>query len=194
MSLQRIDLAEEWWQRRRRQLWEARIWVGLLCTGLLTMIGSGGFLAWQLPQALQERQLWARRAIKARQLRQEAPTLPFPPTYLVFARLRCTEATLILEAVTRLLPREVWLEELQLATNEESGTTINLRGGAIGFEPIRLYADRLRRVGLFTDVIPLSVSRDETNPSQTRFEIRLSLPTGESEADLSVHAKEGSMP
>jgi Tfp pilus assembly protein PilN len=101
--------------------------------------------------------------------------------------LRTQEFNLILLAITRLLPRAATLHEATIAHQPDTGLTITLRGSTQGFEPVRIYTERLRGVGLFADVTPLSVTRNQAGEASaqaySQFEIRLIVPISSDSAE-----------
>jgi len=181
MSLHTLNLLAEWSSRRRREIRQAQLAVLTLLISLLGMGAGTLYLGYQLPRAMQQRAFWQRRAEQLPQANIQPPTPPFPKEMLQTARLRTIEFNLILMAITRLLPRAATLQEATIAHQPDTGITITLRGSTQGFEPVRLYTERLRNTGLFADVTPLSITRHQgaepASPTQrSQFEIRLTLP------------------
>jgi len=181
MSLHTLNLLAEWSSRRRREIRQAQLAVLTLLISLLGMGAGTLYLGYQLPRAMQQRAFWQRRAEQLPQANIQPPTPPFPKEMLQTARLRTMEFNLILMAITRLLPRAATLQEATIAHQPDTGITITLRGSTQGFEPVRLYTERLRNTGLFADVTPLSITRHQgaepASPTQrSQFEIRLTLP------------------
>jgi hypothetical protein len=182
MSYHALNLLAEWSSRRRREIRQAQLSALILLISLVVMGGGTLYLAYQLPKAMQQRAFWQRRAEQLEQSSAPPPAPPFPKEMLQTARLRTMEFNLILMAITRLLPRAATLQEATIAHQPDTGLTITLRGSTQGFEPVRLYTERLRNTGLFADVTPLSISRHEGAaasqlPTQrSQFEIRLTLP------------------
>ncbi|MEN3000323.1 MAG: PilN domain-containing protein [Armatimonadota bacterium] len=176
MSLRSLDLLAEWASQRRRAIRQAQLWtLVLLASSMLMAFGTLYFL-FHFPQAIQQRALWQARMKRMEKARVEPPPLPFPKERLQEARTRTLEFNLILMAITRLLPRAATLQEATIAHQPDTGLTITLRGSTQGFEPVRLYTERLRNTGLFADVTPLSVTRTVNTQQQSQFEIRLTVP------------------
>ncbi len=181
MSLHTLNLLAEWSSRRRREIRQAQLAVLTLLVSLLVTGGGTFYLGYQLPRVIQQRAFWQRRAEQLQQANIQPPAPPFPKEVLQTARLRTMEFNLILMAITRLLPRAATLQEATIAHQPDTGITITLRGSTQGFEPVRLYTERLRNTGLFADVTPLSITRHQgaepASPTQrSQFEIRLTLP------------------
>jgi len=183
-----VNLIEEWRQVKRRSVREAKIWSAALVLGVLGALAALGVLLLQIPKAAQERDKWAKRAERLESVNSEAaeqPVLAISPEMLASTRMQCMELSLSFAAVTRLLPKGASLQEVTFSRNPETGLEINLRGAVQGFEPVRIYTERLRRIGLFSDVTPLSVTRSEGENSgaKSHFEIRITLPSNQSETD-----------
>lgn len=183
--MQTVNLIEEWRQAKRRSVRETKLWSASLILGLAGLMMAFGLLALKIPHAAQERDKWMKRAERIVAASEETNTqqvLPVTLAMLESTRTQCTEFSLSFSAVTRLLPKSVSLQEVSLSRNPEMGLGVNLRGIVQGFEPIRVYADRLRQIGLFSDVTPLSVTRSEGEASgeRSRFEIRITLPSSNS--------------
>ncbi len=181
MSLHALNLLAEWSSRRRREIRQAQLAVLTLLISLLMMVAGILYLGYQLPKAMQQRAFWQQRAEQLQQANIQPPAPPFPKEILQTARLRTMEFNLILMAITRLLPHAATLQEATIAHQPDTGLTITLRGSTQGFEPVRLYTERLRNTGLFADVTPLSITRHQgaepASPTQrSQFEIRLTLP------------------
>lgn len=192
-----INLIEEWRQVKRRSVREAKIWSAALILGLLGTVAALGVLLLQVPNAVQERDKWAKRAERLASVNSEAaeqPVLAISPELLASTRIQCMEFSLSFAAITRLLPKGASLQEVTLSRNPETGLGISLRGVVQGFEPVRIYTDRLRRIGLFSDVTPLSVTRSEgeNSDAKSHFEIRITLPSNPSETDTGDFAEERS--
>lgn len=176
MSLRSLDLLAEWASQRRRTIRQAQLWTLVLLASSMLMAFGTLYLLSQFPQAIQQRALWQARMQRMQKAQVEPPPLPFPKERLQEARTRTLEFNLILMAITRLLPRAATLQEATIAHQPDTGLTITLRGSTQGFEPVRLYTERLRSTGLFADVTPLSVTRTVNTQQQSQFEIRLTVP------------------
>jgi len=176
-----LDLLSEWSNRRQRETRQAQLWTLTLLVSLLTLAGGALYLAHQIPQAVRQRAFWHASSERMNQTQVEPPAPPFPKEHLQTARLRTLEFNLILMAITRLLPRAATLQEATIAHQPDMGLTITLRGSTQGFEPVRLYTERLRNSGLFADITPLSVTRNQgaeaASKQRSQFEIRLTVPT-----------------
>ena len=185
-----LNLLSEWANRRQHAIRKAQLSTLGLLISLVAMGGGVLYLAYQFPQAVQQRAFWHARLERMAQGQTKPPAPPFPTEQLQHARLRTLEFNLILMAITRLLPRAATLQEATIAHQPDTGLTITLRGSTQGFEPVRLYTERLRNTGLFTDITPLSVTRTMDTRQQSQFEIRLTVPTP-SEQPTSAPAAEG---
>ena len=176
-----LNLLAEWASRRRRETRQAQLWTLTLLVSLLALTGGTLYLAHQIPQAVRQRAFWHARLERMDKTQAEPPAPPFPKEYLQTARLRTLEFNLILMAITRLLPRAATLQEATVAHQPDRGLIITLRGSTQGFEPVRLYTERLRTIGLFADVTPLSITRNQgtemVSNQRSQFEIRLTVPT-----------------
>ncbi len=189
-----LNLLSEWSSRRRRAIRQAQLWTLTLCASLLTLALSMLYLIYQFPQAVRQRAFWQNRLERMEQTQTTPPAPPFPKEHLQNARLRTLEFNLILMAITRLLPRAAVLHEATMTHQPDTGLTITLRGSTQGFEPVRLYTERLRNTGLFSDITPLSVTRNQGEVAQrSQFEIRLTVPTP-SEPSASTPPAEGGGP
>lgn len=179
MSQAIINLIDEWAKRRRGELRQVKLWTAVLVLGTLALATGAGFMAWQVPRALKERSLWGARAERMQAPSEEASTPPIPPEAVKHARTRTVEFQVMLLAITRLLPRDARLHEAHLSFQPESGLVLTLRGMTLGFEPIKAFTERLRAVKLFSEITPVSVSRQESEGEArwSRFEMRLVLPT-----------------
>lgn len=186
--MQTVNLIEEWRQAKRRAVRETKLWSASLILGLASLMTTLGLLALLIPHAAQERDQWLKRAKQAAAASEKTniqQELPVTPARLESTRTQCVEFSLSFSAVTRLLPKGASLQEVSLSRNPEMGLGMNLRGIVQGFEPIRAYTDRLRQIGLFSDVTPLSVTRNEGEAASalSRFEIRTTLPPSHPEQD-----------
>lgn len=155
-------------------------------------------MAYQFPQAVRQRAFWHQRLERMEQSQKEPFPPPFPKEQLQNARLRTLEFNLILMAITRLLPRAAALHEATIAHQPDTGLSITLRGSTQGFEPVRLYTERLREIGLFADVTPLSVTRNQGTEAavqqRSQFEIRLTVPVPSDLSTPSSSAEGGEQP
>jgi Tfp pilus assembly protein PilN len=181
------SLLSEWASRRQRDVRQAQLWSLTLLLSVIALLGGAAYLVYRYPQLSRERALWHERLERMEREHQEPPAPPFPTEQLRNARLRTQEFNLILLAITRLLPRAATLHEATIAHQPDTGLTITLRGSTQGFEPVRIYTERLRGVGLFADVTPLSVTRNQAGEASaqaySQFEIRLIVPTSSDSAE-----------
>ncbi len=178
MSFHSLNLLSEWAGRRQREIRQAQLWLSVLTVSLLMAVAGALYLLHQLPEAVRQRAHWQRQRERVQSAQVAPPAPPFPEEKLTHARLRTMEFNLILLAITRLLPRAASLQEATIAHQPDMGLTITLRGSTQGFEPVRLYTERLRNTGLFSDVTPLSVTRATDTQKRSQFEIRLVVPVG----------------
>ncbi len=176
MSFHSLNLLSEWAGRRRREIRQAQLWLSVLMVSLLMAVAGTLYLLHQLPEAARQRAHWQRQLERVQSAQVAPPAPPFPEEKLTHARLRTLEFNLILMAITRLLPRAASLQEATVTHQPDMGLTITLRGSTQGFEPVRLYTERLRNTGLFSDVTPLSVTRATDTQKRSQFEIRLVVP------------------
>jgi hypothetical protein len=193
--MQTVNLVEEWRLSKRRAVRETKLWAIGLIAGLISIALALGLLFLQIPGAAQERDKWALRAeqlITASAQTKKQTEMPLSTEVLESARTRCAEFSLSFTAVVRLLPKGAVLHEVTLSHSQEIGLGISLRGSVQGFEPIRIYTDRLRQIGLFSDVTPLSVNRNdgENAGAQGQFEIRITLPANAVESGTDNQTKE----
>ncbi len=174
-----INLYEEWASRRYREVRLVKIWFGIIGVSALVMVGTTAWLVWALPTALKQQALWKARAEKAQATTETLPEPPLPPERLTTARVSTQEVNLVILALTRLAPRNLYLNEIRLSYEQEQGWVGTVRGGTLGFQPIQDYTERLRATQLFSDIAPLSVNRQETDQDAqwSQFEIRLVLPS-----------------
>ncbi len=174
-----INLYEEWVLRRYREVRLVKLWFGIIGVSGLVMTGSLVWLAFALPTALKQQALWKARAEKAQAITETPPEPPLPPERFTTARVSTQEVNLVLLALTRLAPRNLYLNEIRLSYEQEQGWVGTVRGGTLGFQPIQDYTERLRATQLFSDIAPLSVNRQETEQDAqwSQFEIRLVLPS-----------------
>lgn len=181
MSHATINLIEEWAKRRHQEIRVAKLWTGLAVVSMLAVVIGAGLMVWQIPNAYRERALWNARAEKLLSEPTEFSAPPIPPETVRHARMRTVEFQIILLAVTRLLPRNARLHEMHVAFQPENGLVLTLRGTTLGFEPVKLFTERLRAVQLFSEITPVSVSRQEGEGQArwSRFEMRLTLPTSD---------------
>ncbi|MCS7065410.1 MAG: hypothetical protein NZL85_03935 [Fimbriimonadales bacterium] len=194
MSLRSLDLLAEWASQRRRTIRQAQLWTLVLLVSLMLMAFGTLYLLFQFPQAIQQRALWQARMQRMQKAQVEPPPLPFPKERLQEARTRTLEFNLILMAITRLLPRAATLQEATIAHQPDTGLTITLRGSTQGFEPVRLYTERLRNTGLFAEITPLSVTRNMDIQQRSQFEIRLTVPTPSEQAASPPSTEGGEQP
>ncbi|MER3402125.1 MAG: hypothetical protein C4336_08635 [Armatimonadota bacterium] len=181
MSQATINLIEEWAKRRHQEIRAAKLWTGLAVVSLLSMGIGASWMGWQIPSAYRERALWQARAERLQSEPAELSAPPIPPETVRHARMRTVEFQIILLAVTRFLPRNARLHEMHVAFQPEKGLVLTLRGTTLGFEPVKLFTERLRAVQLFSEITPISVSRQEGEGQArwSRFEMRLTMPTSD---------------
>lgn len=194
--MQTVNLVEEWRLSKRRAVRETKLWTVSLIIGLTSLTLALWLLFLQIPAAVQERDKWAKRAERLSAASAETnqqTEMPLSPQTLESARTQCAEFCLSFTAVARLLPKGASLYEVMLSRSPETGLGISLRGSAQGFEAVRIYTDRLRQIGLFSDVTPLSVNRsDEENAgAQSQFEIRITLPADAVESGMDSSSDTG---
>lgn len=181
MSHTTINLIEEWAKQRRTELRMAKAWTFLTIGSLLGVLTGAGFGLWQLPSAYKERALWQSRAERHQSEPAETSAPPIPTETVRHAHQRNLEFQIVLLAVTRLLPRQARLNEAHIQFQNEQGLVITLRGMTQGFEPIKTFTERLRAVRIFSDITPVSVSKEqgEGEVRWSRFEMRITLPTSD---------------
>lgn len=177
MSYTILDLTQEWQSRQKRESRATLLWMyGLVgawfCLGLMVLWAIRA-----MPQAQQAKDHWKQKAERALAAPADETEGSSALSYelLMRTRARNLEFDLSIQAFTRLLPRDVWLEETNLAQSEEEGLAITLRGSAQQLESLKTYTDRLRKIGLFSEVTPLSVNR-ESDDAPCQFDLRLTLP------------------
>ncbi|NUL81983.1 MAG: hypothetical protein HUU60_04555 [Armatimonadetes bacterium] len=174
-AMRPVNLAMEWRARRQRELLKIKgLFVAFVSGSALSILSLAAF-ALLIPDLRVEK---ARQEtiLKALIDAPEESMPPFEAADLENARARCQEFSLAVMATGKTVPLQAWLEEMQAQFEHESGWSVNLRGGAQDFEAIKAYSERLRTVGLFTEVTPSSVNRGETDGA-SRFEIRLIAPS-----------------
>lgn len=176
-----INLIEEWAKQRRAQLRMAQAWTFLTVGSLLGVLIGIGFSVWQVPKAYKERALWQSRAERLQSEPVEASAPPIPTETVRHVHQRNTEFQIVLLAITRLLPRQARLNEAHIEFQNEQGLVITLRGMTQGFEPIKTFTERLRAVQIFSDITPVSVSKEqgEDEVRWSRFEMRITLPASD---------------
>ncbi len=176
-----INLYDEWAKRRYREVRSAKLWFSVLMVSLLVGLGTVALLVWELPRALRLQALWRARAEKAQTQPEPIQEPPLPKQLFTQARLRTQEFNLVALALTRLAPRNLYLNELRLTHEQEQGLVVAVRGYTLGFQPVQDYTERLKATQLFSEITPLSVNRQgaEEENLWSHFEMRLVLPSQE---------------
>ncbi|MGK9230395.1 PilN domain-containing protein [Inquilinus limosus] len=134
------------------------------------VIGAGGWIGWQSWErgreiaALQARIAAARPAVEeVRQLRQEIADLSDSQRFLDDKRRSVPAASIVLEAVSRLLPDDVWLTDLSIAD-----TTLRAGGSAADASAL---IGVLEGSGRFADTRFLAPSTRDRDTGRDRFSV-----------------------